>query len=246
MLARVRNLLHRHGPVRLAAIVADRLARRAGISLISFTRFGAVPPAAGDSPSEIFDNAARHNMWGSAESISGGGSEIGFTADYRARLAKLLPRFQSMFDAPCGDMNWMRQVLEEVPIAYRGGDISAHVIELNRTKFPHLRFDLFDITRDAFPKADVWHCRDCLFHLSYADIRSALDNFAASEIPCALITTHVGLVHNVDIKTGGWRYLNLLRPPFNLPRPALMLKDYPRGDLPRYVGLWTREQLRRV
>lgn len=243
MFARLRNALRRDGPVKIATILADRVVRRAGISLLSFTRFGAVSPAAGDSPSEIFDNTARHNMWGSAESISGGGSEIGFTADYRARLAKLLPRFHSMFDAPCDDMNWMRQVLEEVPIAYYGGDISAHVIELNRAKFPHLKFDLFDITRNAFSTADVWHCRDCLFHLSYADIRSALDNFAASDIPYALITSHAGVVRNMDIRTGGWRHLNLLRAPFHLPPPELRLKDHQPGDLPRYVGLWRREQL---
>lgn len=243
MLGRIFRILKRRSAVELAAMIADRLTRPLGFSLLSFTPYGALPPTRGASASEIFENTARYNVWGSAESISGDGSEVKMTARYRAGLVKLLPRFNSLFDAPCGDLNWMRLVLEQVPIKYRGGDIAPFVIELNRKNFPNYKFDLFDITADEFPKVDVWHCRDCLFHLAYADIGKAVENFKRSTIPYALITTHRGLIRNVDNPTGGWRYLDLTRPPFSFPEPDLMLKDYEPGDLPRYVGLWKRESL---
>lgn len=242
MFKRIRDILRRRGPVELAIMIADRVTRPFGLSLISFTRFGAVPPRSG-SHGGVFETAARENVWGSPESLSGEGSELKATAAYRVRLRKLLPRFDSMFDAPCGDMNWMPAVIDEVGIAYRGGDIAPYVIELNRKKFPHLSFEVFDITVDRFPKFDLWHCRDCLFHLSFEDIARAIRNFRKSEIAYALITTHQGIIRNVDNPTGGWRYLDLTRWPFNFPQPELVLKDSVAGQLPRVVGLWKRESL---
>jgi hypothetical protein len=244
MLARIARILKRRSPVELAAIIADRAVRPLGFSLISFTPWGAIPPSRGTDAQDIFDKAAQDNIWGSSESISGVGSELHMTAPYRARLINLLPRFQSMFDAPCGDLNWMRLVLDKVKIDYAGGDISPHVIELNRSRFPKLTFEVFDITADPFPCAAVWHCRDCLFHLSYADIDKAIANFLRSDIPYALLTTHRGIIRNRDNPTGGWRYLDLTKPPFNFPEPELLLKDYLPGELPRYVGLWHRDRLK--
>lgn len=248
MLERVRRIVQRRGFAGSAIMVADQLARPFGLSLISFTSLGAIePPKSATSSRSRFDEIAVGNLWGSSESLSGGGSEVERTKAYRRALAELVEQrgFKSMFDAPCGDMNWMPLALEEMRIDYVGGDISPLLIEQNRTRFPNLKFVEFDITKDQFPATEVWHCRDCLFHLSYRDIDLALRNFLRSEIPYALITNHRGLIRNVDIESGGWRYLDLRRPPFSLPPPEAMLSDYRFGDLPRYVGLWSRPQIER-
>ena len=227
-------------------MMLERVVRPFGASPLSFTRYGAIPPMRRtDSAEAQFDAIAAGNLWGSQESLSGQGSEIRQSAPYRAGLINLIRQrgFDSMFDAPCGDLNWMRLVLEEVEIDYIGGDISAAVIELNRKRYPHLRFTPFDITADPFPEVDVWHCRDCLFHLSYRDIGLALRNFLRSSIEHALITNHCGLIRNVDIETGGVRYLDLHAAPFALPKPQASIRDYRFGDLPRFVGLWHRDQI---
>ncbi len=39
------------------------------------------------------------------------------------------------------------------------------------------------------PKADLWLCRDVLFHLPNKDVITVLANFANSEIPYLLTTT---------------------------------------------------------
>jgi hypothetical protein len=239
MMSRVSGILKRRSLADIGILAADRVLRPLGFSLLSYTRCAAVPPVGDD-----FDSIARENTWGSVESLSGPGSEVKQSATYRGQLAKLLPRFKSMFDAPCGDMNWMRLVLDEVDIAYTGGDISPYIIELNRVRYPELTFEVFDISRDRFPKVDLWHCRDCLFHLSNDVIWATLKNFACSDIHYALITTHRGVLKNVDIETGGWRYLSLTRPPFNLPEPELALRDYRFGEFPRFLGLWKRETIR--
>jgi SAM-dependent methyltransferase len=211
--------------------------------------FGLFPfPVAFDSAlenagqrSKVFAEIYEKNVWGSAESRSGPGSEIQRTERYRNELVSLLKRRQigSMFDAPCGDLNWMSLVLDEVPIEYQGGDISVAALEAARQRRPGVHVRRFDICSDPFPDAQLWHCRDSLFHLSFADIWLAFRNAASSSIEYAAMTTNrVRLLTNMDIHTGGCRILDLERPPFNLSRPLEYLPDTGQDRVPRYVGLW--------
>lgn len=195
-----------------------------------------------------FDTIFNDNLWGSTDSASGVGSELDATAAYRAALAalcrdKAITRF---FDAPCGDLNWMPALLAEHPMHYAGGDISPALIARIGAQYPDYALTPFDITTTPFPTADVWHCRDCLFHLPFADIGKALRNFAASSIPYALLTTHRArwLHKNLDLNGVGFRMLDLERAPFCLPPAIAYLPDYRTGkDFPRYVGLWSREAI---
>lgn len=195
-----------------------------------------------------FDTIYKENLWGSEDSRSGVGSEMAATKRYREGLARLIQErgIRSIFDAPCGDLNWMPSLLQEVPIRYEGGDISASLVEVLNREHPQLSIRQFDICRDMFPMVDAWHCRDCLFHMPFADIRQALTNFLASGIPYALLTSHRAfLLHkNLDLDGVGFRFLDLERPPINLPRPLAYVPDYKAGtDFPRYVGLWSREMI---
>lgn len=194
-----------------------------------------------------FDRIYRINFWGSRESRSGVGSEAEFTVAYRERLQTALKKLgaKRLFDAPCGDLNWIAVLARDPKIDYLGGDISQTLIADLKERFPDIPVSAFDICSDPFPPADVWHCRDCLFHLPFADIRRALENFAASTIPYALLTTHTARLHcNPDVTLGGFRYLDLERPPISLPPAERYLKDYRFGrDFPRYVGLWRRETI---
>ena len=198
--------------------------------------------------STVFDKVYVNNFWGSSQSRSGLGSELEFTARYRKDLSKFIRErgIKSFFDAPCGDLNWIQEILKGHEIKYIGGDISKSLIENLKHSFPQIDVCQFDICEDRFPKVDVWHCRDCLFHLPFSDIRLALQNFVDSKIPYALLTTHRArfLHRNLDVSAGGFRFLDLQRPPFNFPPAITYLQDYRKGiDFPRYVGLWTNETI---
>jgi len=97
-------------------------------------------------------------------------------------------------------------------------------------------------TRDPLPHADLILCRDGLVHLSFADIRAALRNFRRSGARWLLATTFIAHEHNDDIRTGGWRMLNLERLPFHLPPPATLIDErrpMPDGsDSGKRLGLW--------
>ena len=231
-------------PAMLAKRVVNRVGRPFGIN--PFPRAFPNPTTAQiDERAEVFDSIYRSNFWGSGESRSGVGSEVDFSLAYLPRLRGLIEQrgLKRLFDAPCGDLNWSIGLTRDPGVNYTGGDISASLIADLRKQHPNVELQVFDICNDPFPDADVWHCRDCLFHLPFADIRRAFQNFASSSIPYALLTTHRArwLHRNLDVSLGGFRFLDLERRPIGLPQAEEYLLDYRKGsDFPRYVGLWSR------
>jgi hypothetical protein len=204
-----------------------------------------------EEASEVFDRIFTENYWGSNSTRSGVGSEERYAAPYRARLKALLEReaFESIFDAPCGDLSWIVSMILTTKLGYIGGDISRAAISSSCMRYPELDLRVFDITTDRFPQVDLWHCRDCLFHLPFSLIYQALDNFLVSSIPFALITSHRSLLlhSNLDVDLGGFRFLDLERAPFSFPPPLRRIADYRLGiDFPRYMCLWSRQQLSNV
>src|SRR5277367_6220031 len=134
----------------------------------------------------LFEHIYVNNIWGrNTESKSGPGSSLSYTTNIRQEISRLLNKadIKTFFDAPCGDFNWMKAVEFPESVKYIGGDISPSLIADIREGYADdsRSFIVFDITSDVFPTADVWFCRDCLFHLPYKHILSALSLFAASQ-----------------------------------------------------------------
>jgi hypothetical protein len=112
-------------------------------------------------------------------------------------------------------------------IDYIGGDIVATIVEKNNRlhSSSSRRFMDLDLTRDSLPAADVLLCRDCLVHLSYANIRAVLANVARSSIRYLLTTSFPGRNDNYDVADGDWRALDLEAPPFSFPEPVLTIVE---------------------
>jgi len=200
-----------------------------------------------DEKGNIFERIYDTNYWGSAESKSGIGSTLEYTAPIRARLPEILNKYRisSILDAPCGDFNWMRLV-DLGDRYYTGGDIVSDLVSdlQKRYSSPRRQFIVYDIVSDEMPIVDLWICRDILFHLTFADALSVLKRAAASNIRFFLSTTYSYVKKNIDLeRTGGFRSINLQRAPFNLPPPIKLLDDFVVPRVPRYLGLWTREQI---
>jgi hypothetical protein len=198
----------------------------------------------------IFERIAAENLWLNSESRSGDGSTLFYTRHLRTELEKFLRNFaiESIFDAPCGDFNWMKAVSLEKDVAYIGGDIAELLIAGNRKKYgaKGRQFIEFDIVKDAFPTGDMWFCRDCLFHLSNAQIFSALENFSRSNIKLVMMTNHITTTgfKNSDGEAGEFRLVDFFEPPFRLPREVLFrVTDFIEPYPPREMCVWTREQI---
>lgn len=198
-----------------------------------------------------FERIERTNLWGAATSVSGLGSEDVATAAIQEALPALLQRLgaRSLLDAPCGDAGWIGRL--KLHIDYTGIDIVASLIDANRQRVAadgsSGRFLVADITRDALPHADVILCRDCLVHLSFANIHRALAQFRMSGARFLLITTFPEWEDNYDCEDGDWRALNMEKAPFGWPAPHALIDERCEegngGWRDKSLGLWRLDEL---
>jgi hypothetical protein len=201
------------------------------------------------SDANVFALAYATQVWGSAESRSGRGSERLATAALRSYLPELFKRLdiKTILDAPCGDWNWM-QFVDFSGVDYIGIDVVSTVIASNRERYarPGVRFVVADLTKDSLPRADLVLCRDCWVHLSFQDIAAILENFRRSEITWLLVSNSPCIKKNLNQVSGlSWRLLNLHRAPFNFPTAVESRKDhYP--DVPVEIALWRIADLPKI
>jgi hypothetical protein len=117
-------------------------------------------------------------------------------------------------------------------IHYIGGDVVSEIIRRNQEAYAGAarQFLRLDMRRDSLPSVDMILCRDGLVHLSFTDISLALTAVRESRSKYLLATTFEGHCHNEDTETGGWRPLNLQKPPFMFPKPVSSIWDGPLPD----------------
>jgi hypothetical protein len=199
---------------------------------------------------DIFRDKFARNAWRGAESVSGTGSDLEQTRVVVRELPRLLRtlRARTILDVPCGDFHWMRTA-DLSGVRYVGGDVVPELIERNRryekdgTAFRHL-----NLLTDALPTVDVVFCRDCLVHLSFADINRALKNICRSGSTYLVTTTFEDRTENQDIPTGRWRVLNLQIPPFNFPPPLHVIREECTEGNGKYrdksLAVWRLDELR--
>lgn len=169
------------------------------------------------------------NLWGAEDSVSGLGSEWDATAMLRAELPALLWRLGAnlLLDAPCGDAGWILRA--DLGVRIVGVDIVPDLIESLRERVARGDiegdFRLADITQDVLPRCDAVLCRDCLVHLSFANIERAVQNFRRSGAAWLITTTFPDWQRNLDREDGDWRALNFERAPFSWAAPIELLNE---------------------
>ena len=198
----------------------------------------------------VFENIAITNKWGSEESRSGAGSTLSYTYNLRHELETIVSKFEiaTLFDAPCGDFNWMKAVSFPAGMKYIGGDIASTLVRANKLSHASASRDFieFDIAKDRFPDCDMWFCRDCLFHLSFESIFQALSGFCESGAKYVMMTNHLNTsrFRNRDIQSGDFRRLDFHLKPFKFPRKVLYLvPDYVFPFPRREMCIWSRAQI---
>ncbi len=198
------------------------------------------------------------NLWDGTESRSGDGSSLASTAGVRAGLPNLLHRLEvaRLLDVPCGDFHWMAHVdlAGAGVVGYVGGDVVDAIVEANNARYGGVGrcFVRVDLTSGPLPMvagqpADAVLCRDCLVHLSFANIARAMGVVRESGARYLIATTFLDQPANVDIVDGNWRPLNLERAPFNLPSPVAVLVEGCEEEggafADKALGVWRAEDL---
>ncbi|MGM4919681.1 methyltransferase domain-containing protein [Tardiphaga sp. 813_E8_N1_3] len=200
---------------------------------------------------ERFALIYRTNLWGAETSQSGLGSELDATSWLRRELSQLLKRLEitTLLDLPCGDFTWMAQ-MGLGSIAYLGADIVPDIVATNAARYGrpgHIEFRQLDLVSDPLPAVDLVLCRDCLVHLSFANINRAIANLKRSGARWLLTTTFPDASANRDIDDGDWRVLNMQQAPFLFPTPEAVINEgctEAGGDYAdKSLGLWRVEDL---
>lgn len=201
----------------------------------------------------VFSRIYEQNLWADSESRSGHGSTYEFTGALRNELPEILERLavRTFIDAPCGDFNWMRHVKLPPDCKYIGIDVVPQIVATNQVKFGDTEHQFLcrDITSERVPFGDLIFCRDCLFHLSYADIRGFLVNFIESNSRYLMTTTHKNPdgFPNKDISSGAFRRIDLFRAPFNFGKAVVYrVEDHNPMGPEREMCVWMREDVAKV
>lgn len=208
-----------------------------------------------ESMKEVFSDIFRNNRWaGSAGSVrSGPGSSLQATMIIRKKLSAIIDdlKIRSFVDAPCGDGTWIFDVSKNLDV-YMGFDIVPEIVKANQEKGfpPSHTFAVADVTRDLLPAADAILCRDCLVHLPLDMALKALRRFCESGCNYLMLTTFHETALNREVPVGGWRPLNLLLSPFDLPPAFAVLRervpdiDDPYND--KSLGVWKIEDIKQL
>jgi len=184
--------------------------------------------------------------WGS-QSKSGPGSLLEATVRMRKILGEVVDKIKdhlsaqkiSILDSSCGDMTWMPTFLSgRNDVIYTGFDIVQQNIDNHRKNFTDWTFMVHDIVSEPIPASyDLIISRHTTIHLKNRDVNKVVKNFISSGSKYLLTTTFPNITENKDVQEDDlWRYrpLNLMLPPFHLPKPLCITKDTD----PDYIGLW--------
>ena len=180
----------------------------------------------------VFEKIYENCTWGEGEFRSGSGENLEEIKRIVSLLVSVFDKYnwKTLIDIGCGNFTWTRNLLPLLRAElYTGIDIVKEVIDENRNKYRYkdIVFKVMDATIDKLPLADVAIVKDVLPHLSYYYIEKVMKNICSAGYKHIIMTGYFNGV-NRDIETGGWRKINLMKSPFNLPRPLEIMRQKPR------------------
>jgi hypothetical protein len=183
---------------------------------------------------KIFTNFYKVNQKLLVNTASGTGSDLSQTASLRSVLPVLFKNYgiNTMLDIPCGDFYWMNKT-DLSNIEYIGADIVDEIVANCEKNYQHT-FKILDIINSELPNVDLIFCRDCFVLLPNDMVKTAIENIKKSGSKYLMSTSFVKLGANSDTTIGGWRPLNLTKPPFNLPAPCFTINEKCTEDNGKY------------
>ena len=215
---------------------------------------------------DIFSNIYDNHGFGSLESRSGPGSTLDETKKLRESIKKIIKdkNIKSVVDIPCGDFNWMKEIVFNFD-SYIGGDIVIKAIEENNERYSNsrIKFIEFDIVNDEIPNGDLLIVRDIIGHFPIEDGVKILKNILNSKCKYLLSTTWAKKIgndwfpcekndvhrENEGVDYGRFYPVNLMSNPFNLPNAEIYLEEdvmvdnFENGNR-KTLALWDLDKIR--
>jgi SAM-dependent methyltransferase len=198
--------------------------------------------ASADPSASAFADIYSSAKWGTNGGdggTSGFGSTLTATVLYRTYLEHFMKELgvHSVVDAGCGDWEFS-QAIDWSGIDYKGYDIVASVIERDRARFekPNVHFFVADIVKADLPSADLLIVKHVLQHLPTDAVQRFLAQLPKYKHVLLVDSVNRGTLSgkNGDIEVGGFRELDVTRPPFNV-RGTKVLTYWDGGNMQQVV-----------
>src|SRR3990172_12682258 len=111
-----------------------------------------------------FTDIYKKNQWGGRESRSGRGSDSDYTVLVKEGVKDIVRNYgiKSIYDAGCGDFNWMKDIMGGLPgVGYLGVDVVEEAVRHNQKKYKlhNCAFRVGSILEKVI-KVDLVICRD--------------------------------------------------------------------------------------
>jgi len=173
--------------------------------------------------SDVFERIYRNDEWNGG---SGPGSLPTVTRPYVRFLQEFLRRnhVRSVVDLGCGDWQFSRRI-DWAGVSYLGLDVVSYILERNRRRFGSraVRFAACPSRADDLPEADLLIVKDVFQHLCNGAVRDYVKVFPKFKYVlvtnCSKKSLHL---LNTDIDDGGFRPVDLRRPPFGLTMASVL------------------------
>lgn len=171
---------------------------------------------------DIYDSGGWSNL----------GSGPGSSPRYNRKLLKLLNSFlklrnvQSIVDYGCGDWQMFRE-FDFGGVRYLGTDVVEAVVLRNTELYarPGIEFRLSKSMKDNDIVGDLLFVKDVILHLPNKNCREILDH-AKANFKYALFVNDMRskeIPVNKDIEIGGYRPVDISRPPLLMPSTTLLV-----------------------
>jgi len=149
----------------------------------------------------FFTDVYEQNLWGGNESKSGTGSEGSFAEQKINLIQDIIKEYdiQSIIDIGCGDLNWMKTILENPKINYTGIDVVETLLNDNKNKAPEHRFELLDFNK--IYKADLLIIFDVFGHQLHDEVIEMIKYINKLDVKYVLVTNRINnntLQYNVN------------------------------------------------
>ena len=201
-----------------------------------------------------FTDIYKKNQWGGRESRSGRGSDSDYTVLVKEGVKDIVRNYgiKSIYDAGCGDFNWMKDIMGGLPgVGYLGVDVVEEAVRHNQKKYKlhNCAFRVGSILEKVI-KVDLVICRDVLVHLMFKDVSKFLEMFRKSKAKYLLMTSFTGNRINKERFDGicEWCPINFQKEPFNLPEPLVIIREKFQWDegnpyKDKSLLLWRRKDI---
>ena len=139
---------------------------------------------------DTFNNIYSNNIWNNNNNkipLSGPGSSLDNTKELVSYLNNL-KGFNSCLDIGCGDLTWISKtsLFNE---NYIGIDVSDYIIGKNKKTFNNMKFYTINAVNGKLFDAELFICRDVMFHLNREDNIQLLKNIGNYNFKYIILTS---------------------------------------------------------